>query len=105
MSGKMLSVMTPTSEVSASLSPPRMAAMAAAASRTRAFDSSGRERGTASTLMAVGLGYLVGGAYDGTLLPMAVGFAVLTSIASALTAWYEAPSRRARVARKKYSNL
>ena len=33
--------------------------------------------GTASTLMAVGLGYLVGGAYDGTLLPMAVGFAVL----------------------------
>ena len=27
----------------------------------------------ASTLMAVGLGYLVGGAYDGTLLPMAVG--------------------------------
>jgi DHA1 family bicyclomycin/chloramphenicol resistance-like MFS transporter len=57
--------------------------------------------GTASTLMAVGLGYLIGGAYDGTLLPMAVGFAVLTSIASALTAWYEAPSRRARAARKK----
>ena len=27
--------------------------------------------------------------------------AVLTSIASALTAWYEAPSRRARAARKK----
>lgn len=61
--------------------------------------------GTASTLLAVGLGYLVGGAYDGTLLPMAFGFALLTSIASALTAWYEAPSRRARAARKKYSKV
>jgi DHA1 family bicyclomycin/chloramphenicol resistance-like MFS transporter len=57
--------------------------------------------GTATTLMAVGLGYLVGGAYNGTLLPMAIGFALLTSIASVLTAWYEAPARRARARRKK----
>ena len=47
--------------------------------------------GTASTLMAVGLGYLVGAAYDGTLMPLATGFAVLTSVAAALLAFVEAP--------------
>lgn len=50
--------------------------------------------GTASTLMAVGLGFLIGGAYDGTLIPMTVGFAVLNSIAAGLIAWAESPSRR-----------
>ena len=53
--------------------------------------------GTSTTLMAVGLGYLVGGAYDGTLIPMATGFAVLTSLASVLMSVAEAP----RIARRK----
>jgi DHA1 family bicyclomycin/chloramphenicol resistance-like MFS transporter len=41
--------------------------------------------GTASTLMAVGLGYVIGGAYNGTLYPMATGFAVLTTVSVFLT--------------------
>ena len=52
--------------------------------------------GTASTLMAQVLGYFIGGAYNGTLIPMAIGFAILNTLASALTAWFEAPSRRVR---------
>ena len=52
--------------------------------------------GTSTTFMAVGLGYLIGGAYDGTLLPMTVGFAVLTAVSSLLTAIVEAPREAAR---------
>jgi DHA1 family bicyclomycin/chloramphenicol resistance-like MFS transporter len=52
--------------------------------------------GTASTLIAQALGYLIGGAYNGTLIPMAIGFAILNTLASAMTAWFEAPSRRIR---------
>jgi DHA1 family bicyclomycin/chloramphenicol resistance-like MFS transporter len=48
--------------------------------------------GTASTLMAVGLGFVIGNAYDGTLYPMAIGFAVLTTVSALLTAIVEAPS-------------
>jgi DHA1 family bicyclomycin/chloramphenicol resistance-like MFS transporter len=40
--------------------------------------------GTATTLMAVALGYAIGQAYDGTLYAVASGFAVLTSLALAL---------------------
>ena len=47
--------------------------------------------GTATTLMAVGLGFLIGNAYDGTLYPLATGFAVLTTISAALIALVEAP--------------
>ena len=47
--------------------------------------------GTATTLMAVGLGFLVGNAYDGTLYPLATGFAVLTSFSALLMARVEAP--------------
>ena len=52
--------------------------------------------GTASTLMAQALGYVIGGAYNGTLIPMAIGFAVLITAAAAMTAWFDAPSRRVR---------
>ena len=38
--------------------------------------------GTLSTLIAVGLGYLVGNAYDGSVMPLALGFATLTSALS-----------------------
>ena len=47
--------------------------------------------GTLTTLLAVGLGYVIGGAYDGTLYPMAIGFAVLTTVSIVLTALVEAP--------------
>jgi hypothetical protein len=42
------------------------------------------------------LGYLIGGAYDGTLLPMTAGFAVLTAASSLLTAIVEAPREAAK---------
>ena len=48
--------------------------------------------GTLTTLMAVGLGWVIGNAYDGTILPMAIGFAVLTTISALLTAVVEAPA-------------
>lgn len=41
--------------------------------------------GTLTTLMAVVLGFIIGGAYDGTILPMSIGFAVLNSLAVLLT--------------------
>mgnify|MGYP000199286091 CR=1 FL=1 len=41
--------------------------------------------GTLTTLMAVGLGYLTGRAYDGTVLSLVTGFAVLTTAAVLLT--------------------
>ena len=47
--------------------------------------------GTATTLMAVGLGFLVGKAYDGTLFPLSIGFAVLTTISALLLRRVEAP--------------
>jgi len=47
--------------------------------------------GTSSTLMAVVLGFLVGNAYDGTLYPLAIGFAVLTSICVLLTRLVRVP--------------
>lgn len=55
--------------------------------------------GTASTLMAVGLGYLIGGAYDGTLYPMAVGFAVLTTVSVFLTLLIAQPVHPGRLQR------
>lgn len=42
--------------------------------------------GSATTLLAVALGYLIGQAYDGTLIPMAVGFVSLISLSVLLTA-------------------
>jgi DHA1 family bicyclomycin/chloramphenicol resistance-like MFS transporter len=47
--------------------------------------------GTSSTLMAVGLGFLIGNAYDGTINPLATGFAVLTTISLLLTRLVRAP--------------
>ena len=47
--------------------------------------------GTATTLMAVGLGFLIGNAYDGTLNPMAAGFAIFTTISVLLTMLVKAP--------------
>ena len=47
--------------------------------------------GTATTLMAVGLGYLIGNAYDGTLNPMSAGFAIFTTISVLLTMLVKAP--------------
>ena len=41
--------------------------------------------GTLTTLLAVGLGYLTGRAYDGTVLSLVTGFAVLTTVSVALT--------------------
>ena len=41
--------------------------------------------GTLTTLLAVGLGYLTGRAYDGTVLPLVTGFAVLTTLSVLLT--------------------
>lgn len=41
--------------------------------------------GSISTLLAVVLGYAIGHAYDGTLFPMAIGFAGLTTISVLLT--------------------
>jgi len=40
--------------------------------------------GTLTTLLAVGLGYRVGQAYDGTVLPLVTGFAALTTVSVAL---------------------
>lgn len=42
--------------------------------------------GSATTLLAVALGFLIGQAYDGTLVPMAVGFVSLISLSVLLTA-------------------
>jgi DHA1 family bicyclomycin/chloramphenicol resistance-like MFS transporter len=42
--------------------------------------------GSATTLLAVALGFLIGQAYDGTLVPMAVGFVALNSLSVLLTA-------------------
>jgi DHA1 family bicyclomycin/chloramphenicol resistance-like MFS transporter len=42
--------------------------------------------GSATTLLAVALGFLIGQAYDGTLLPMALGFVSLISLSVLLTA-------------------
>lgn len=42
--------------------------------------------GSATTLLAVVLGFLIGQAYDGTLIPMAVGFVSLISLSVLLTA-------------------
>jgi DHA1 family bicyclomycin/chloramphenicol resistance-like MFS transporter len=47
--------------------------------------------GTSSTLIAVGLGFLIGNAYDGTINPLATGFAVLTTISLLLTRLVRAP--------------
>ena len=41
--------------------------------------------GTLTTLLAVGLGYLSGRAYDGTVLPLVTGFVVLTTLSVLLT--------------------
>ena len=45
--------------------------------------------GSSTTLLAVALGYLVGQAYDGTLMPMAIGFVSLISLSVLLTAIVE----------------
>jgi DHA1 family bicyclomycin/chloramphenicol resistance-like MFS transporter len=41
--------------------------------------------GSATTLLAAGLGFLIGRAYDGSLLPVALGFVSLTTISLLLT--------------------
>jgi DHA1 family bicyclomycin/chloramphenicol resistance-like MFS transporter len=47
--------------------------------------------GTLTTLLAVGLGYLSGSAYDGTVLPLVTGFALLTTLSVLLTRAVAAP--------------
>jgi DHA1 family bicyclomycin/chloramphenicol resistance-like MFS transporter len=41
--------------------------------------------GSTTTLLAAGLGFLIGRAYDGSLLPIALGFVSLTTISMLLT--------------------
>jgi DHA1 family bicyclomycin/chloramphenicol resistance-like MFS transporter len=50
--------------------------------------------GTATTLMAVGLGFIVGRAYDGTVLPLSLGFAVLASASVLLVVALQVRDRR-----------
>jgi DHA1 family bicyclomycin/chloramphenicol resistance-like MFS transporter len=47
--------------------------------------------GTITTLVAVALGYTIGHAYDGTLMPIAMGFAILTTLSVALSQLVKAP--------------
>ena len=47
--------------------------------------------GSFSTLLAVILSLIIGQAYDGSLFPMAIGFAVMASVSLVLTRLVELP--------------
>ena len=50
--------------------------------------------GTSTTVMAVVLGYLIGNAYNGSLMPMALGFGILSTICVWLTRTVRFPEER-----------